>query len=52
MQITRFAAVEREMSYVHLSSTEAAIRIKARKGSPALVKALDSHCTPMPAGTK
>lgn len=37
MQITGFSAVEREMSYILLSSAEAAIRIKPRKGSPTVV---------------
>jgi len=38
MQITGFSAVDMEMSYVLLSSTKAAIRIKPRNGSPALVE--------------
>lgn len=38
MQITGFSAVEREMSFLLLSSTEPAIRIKPRKGSSALME--------------
>lgn len=38
MQITEFSAVGREMPYFLSSSTKAAMRIKPKKGSPALVE--------------